>query len=253
MIFQGDRKPSVVQLAVELNRNLDLHVVKGQKLPKNAFSGFHGRSSEVFFSLTPGSSMCVASMPRTRVFNQAIEIYGEPAMDQLLNQNICSVKPKDFDRMAKKFAQDTNNQTALKTNTTNVDDTILCFLDALDQSKSEQSQNDIMKNVDLVREFVRLCHDECCNRPLTISDFTQQLFTSKTVLSVAIRQATGLSPLMFLRNIRLEQVRNELLNHDQDISIINVARRYGFHSRGHFSRYYKEFFGELPRETLLKR
>jgi len=174
-------------------------------------------------------------------------------MEQLLNQNICSVKPKDFDRMAKKLAQDTNNQTTSKTKIANVDDTILCFLDALDQSSSETSPNDAIKNIDLVREFVTFCHDAGCNRPLTISDLTQQLFTSKTVLSVAVRQTTGLSPLMFLRNVRLEQVRNELLNHDQDISIINVAKSYGFHSRGHFSRYYKEFFGELPRETLLKR
>ena len=242
-----------MQLAVELNRNLDLHVVKGQKLPQNAFSGFHGSSSEVFFSLTPGSSMCVASMPKSRVFTQAAEIYGEPAIEQLLNQNICSVKPKDFDRMAKKLAQDTNNQTTLKTKTANVDDTILYFLDALNQSNSEQSPNDVIKNVDLVREFVAFCHDAGCNRPLTISDLTQQMFTSKTVLSVAIRQATGLSPLMFLRNVRLEQVRNELLSCDQENSINNVARRYGFHSRGHFSRYYKEFFGELPRQTLLKR
>ena len=227
--------------------------MKGQKLPKNAFSGFHGRSSEVFFSLTPGSSMCVASMPKARVFTQAEEIYGEPAMEQLLNQNICSVKPKDFDRMANKLAQDTNNQTNLKTKIANVDDTILCFLDALDQSNHDQPQSDVVKNVDLVREFVTFCHDAGCNRPLTICDLTQQLFTSKTVLSVAIRKATGLSPLMFLRNVRLEQVRNELLSHDQDNSIIDVARRYGFPSRGHFSRYYKELFGELPRQTLLRR
>ena len=242
-----------MQLAVELNHNLDLHVVKGQKLPKNAFSGFHGRSSEVFFSLTPGSSMCVASMPKARVFTQAAEIYGEPVMEQLSNQNICSVKPRDFDRMAKKLAQNTNNQTTSKTKKTNVDDTILYFLDALDQSNSDQSPNDAIKNIDLVREFVTFCHDAGCNRPLTISDLTQQLFTSKTVLSVAIRQTTGLSPLTFLRNVRLEQVRNELLNHGQDNSIINIARRYGFHSRGHFSGYYKKLFGELPRETLLKR
>ena len=192
-------------------------------------------------------------MPKARVFTQAAEIYGEPVMEQLSNQNICSVKPRDFDRMAKKLAQDTNNQTTLKTKKTNVDDTILHFLDALDQSNGDQSPNDAIKNIDLVREFVTFCHDAGCNRPLTISDLTQQLFTSKTVLSVAIRQATGLSPLMFLRNVRLEQVRNELLSRDQDNSIINIARRYGFPSRGHFSRYYKELFGELPRETLLKR
>ncbi|RPF82950.1 MAG: helix-turn-helix domain-containing protein [Synechococcus sp. TMED20] len=33
----------------------------------------------------------------------------------------------------------------------------------------------------------------------------------------------------------------------------DIALRYGFPSRGHFSRYYRDLFGELPRDTLMKR
>ena len=51
------------------------------------------------------------------------------------------------------------------------------------------------RKVDLVRDFVALTHERCSDTALTMSDLTQRLFTSKTVLSVAIRQATGLSPL----------------------------------------------------------
>jgi len=85
------------------------------------------------------------------------------------------------------------------------------------------------------------------------SRFRPGTVASKTVLSVAIRQAKDLSPLVFLRNVRLEQVRKALLSGDQTTSVNEVAHRFGFPSRGHFSRYYRDLFAELPRETLMKR
>ena len=253
LIFKGDRNPSVMQLAVEMNGNLDLHLVKGQQLPPHAFSGSDANSSEIFFSLTPGSSMVVVSMPKVRVLARAAEVYGEPALERLNNQNICKVRPADFDRMAQKLVQGMRPDTASQSGAADVDDTVLTFLDALDQSDPQQPPCETVRNVDLIREFVELAHDAGCDRPLTVSDLTQELFTSKTVLSVAIRQATGLSPLVFLRNVRLEQVRKALLSGDQTTSVIDVAHRYGFPSRGHFSRYYRDLFAELPRETLMKR
>ena len=109
------------------------------------------------------------------------------------------------------------------------------------------------RNIGLVRDVVALTHERCSDTALTMSDLTQRLFTSKTVLSVAIRQATGLSPLPLMRNVRLERVRKALLSGVHSASVGDVALRYGFPSRGHFSRYYSDLFGELPRETLMKR
>ena len=109
-----------------------------------------------------------------------------------------------------------------------------------------------MPNRDLVRDFVKYSLEQGAKEPITINQLTDTLFTSKSVLSSAIKKSTGLTPLTFLRNVRLEQVRNELINGDPKTSVIEVAHRYGFPSRGHFSRYYREQFGELPRETLAK-
>jgi len=107
-----------------------------------------------------------------------------------------------------------------------------------------------LPNHDLVYEFVKYAFAEGQYKPLTIDDLTTNLFSSKTVLSTAIRKSTGLSPMVFLRNLRLEQVRSILLKGNSSTSVIDVATKYGFSSRGHFSRYYKDLFGELPSQTL---
>ena len=101
-------------------------------------------------------------------------------------------------------------------------------------------------------QFVQTCFEEGCTNPLTINDLTTKLFSSKTVLSQSIKEQTGLSPMTFLRNVRLEQVRSQLIRGDSSTSIISVAQKYGFPSRGHFSRYYRELFGELPSETAAR-
>ena len=242
-----------MQIAVELNQDLELHLVKGERLPPHAFSGFQGSSSEIFFSITPGASMCVGSMPKDHVRSLAGEIYGDPVLERLHHQNICQVKPAHFARMAQTLVRGASNNVPSQTCAADADDAVLSFLEGIDQSDQQNAPSRAYRNVDLVRDFVALTHERCSDTALTMSDLTQRLFTSKTVLSVAIRQATGLSPLTFMRNVRLEQVRKALLSGVHSGSVGDVALRYGFPSRGHFSRYYSDLFGELPRETLMKR
>ena len=197
--------------------------------------------------------MCVGSMPKQRVLSLAGEIYGEPLLERLHRQNICQVEPASFERMAQTLVRGSSNDVQLQGCAAEADDAVLSFLEGLDQSDQQTNPERAYRNVDLVRDFVALTHESCSDTALTMSDLTQRLFTSKTVLSVAIRQATGLSPLTFMRNVRLEQVRKALLSGVHSGSVGDVALRYGFPSRGHFSRYYSDLFGELPRETLMKR
>ena len=253
LIFQGDRNSAVTQIAVELNQDLELHLVKGKRLPPHAFSGFQGSSSEIFFSITPGASMCVGSMPKNHVLSLAGEIYGEPLLERLHHQNICQVQPAAYARMAQTLVRGASNDVQSQSCAAEADDAVLSFLEGMDQPDQQNIPSRAYKNVDLVRDFVALTHESDCDKPPTITDLTQQLFTSKTVLSVAIRQATGLSPLTFIRNVRLEQVRKALLSGVEPSGVGDVALRYGFPSRGHFSRYYRNFFGELPRDTLMNR
>ena len=120
------------------------------------------------------------------------------------------------------------------------------------QHPIHQDLHDLERSQDLVRDLVKSAYDKYYDKPVSINELTKDLLTSKSVLSSSIKKSMGLSPLRFLRNIRLEQVRSELIKADSSISVGSVARQFGFPNRGHFCRYYHQQFGELPGDTLKK-
>ena len=139
--------------------------------------------------------MCVGSMPKDHVRSLAGEIDGDPVLDRLHHQNICYLKPAHFARMAQTLVRDASNNLPSQICTADTEDPILSCLEGIDQSAQQNAPSRADRNVDLVREVVALTHERCSDTALTMSELTQRLFTSKTVLSVAIRQSTGLSPL----------------------------------------------------------
>jgi AraC family transcriptional regulator, ethanolamine operon transcriptional activator len=57
--------------------------------------------------------------------------------------------------------------------------------------------------------------------------------------------------MAYLKIQRLNGVRRTLRDSDSEITtVMQVAHQWGFWSAGHFSKDYKEMFGELPSETL---
>lgn len=56
--------------------------------------------------------------------------------------------------------------------------------------------------------------------------------------------------MAFLRGIRLQRVRAQLLASDGSVSVSEIARRWGFHHLGRFSAYYRDAFGEVPSRTV---
>lgn len=87
--------------------------------------------------------------------------------------------------------------------------------------------------------------------PLEIADVSQAAGVSVRALQLAFQQFTNTTPSDYWRTLRLECVRNELLQME-DSTIATIAQRYGFVHMGHFSALYKKAFGELPKETMRK-
>jgi transcriptional regulator GlxA family with amidase domain len=56
--------------------------------------------------------------------------------------------------------------------------------------------------------------------------------------------------MKYLRNVRLDRVRHELLERAPGIGVTEVAHRWGFMQLGRFANAYQQRFGELPSETL---
>ncbi|PZF56165.1 hypothetical protein DEI92_15300 [Curtobacterium sp. MCBD17_034] len=103
-----------------------------------------------------------------------------------------------------------------------------------------------------VRTAVEFIHANA-HLPITLTDVAAAANVSSRSLQQAFERALATSPTRYLRQVRLERVRAELLEqHPEDVSVGDVARRWGFVHLGRFSGAYAAAFGEYPRETLYR-
>ncbi|WP_322996308.1 helix-turn-helix domain-containing protein [Castellaniella sp.] len=89
------------------------------------------------------------------------------------------------------------------------------------------------------------------NQRLSIAEICRHLHISRRALQYSFQTVVGLSPLAYLRILKLNQVRRKLHN-AQDISgrVTQVATTWGFEHLGQFSQDYRQLFGETPSATL---
>lgn len=93
---------------------------------------------------------------------------------------------------------------------------------------------------------------EHLSEPPSITELAHIAGTSVRSLQSAFRHYKGTTPTTYLREIRLERVRQELITAaSTGRSITEIAMAYGFTHLSKFSQYYKARFGELPSETKL--
>ena len=98
-----------------------------------------------------------------------------------------------------------------------------------------------------VEEYIDL-HAE---KPLTIADMTAIAGVSERALYNGFRTWRGTSPKSYLKAIRLDRVRTELLGLKSKAgNVSDIARECGFRHMGNFARDYRQRFGERPSETL---
>jgi len=95
--------------------------------------------------------------------------------------------------------------------------------------------------------------DENADKPLTISDLVVVSGVSARALFDGFRHFRDTSPLAYLRSVRLERVRDQLLCAGEDDSVTKVATQWGFNQLGRFAAQYKATYGESPSETLRSR
>jgi transcriptional regulator GlxA family with amidase domain len=103
----------------------------------------------------------------------------------------------------------------------------------------------------LVRRAVQFIeeHPSC---DLTIPKLAAGVGASVRTLQAGFRQWRDITPTEYLRNVRLQRVRDELLQGDEVTTVTGVALDHGFLHLGRFSQHYKAAFSESPATTLAK-
>jgi AraC family ethanolamine operon transcriptional activator len=89
------------------------------------------------------------------------------------------------------------------------------------------------------------------DEPLTVAGLCRVLRVSRRTLQNCFNEVLGLSPVAYLRAIRLNGARRDLKAADPLVcQIQDVAAKWGFWHMGRFSAYYRQMFGEPPSATL---
>ena len=118
----------------------------------------------------------------------------------------------------------------------------LFYFNALNEGFDEISHTNYWKIVSDIRELVITGSGS----PYSISELGIILGLTTRTIQNACNRTLGISPINFLRSLRLSKVRKEL---EISNTVSDAATRWGFWHFGYFSRDYKRMFGELPSET----
>jgi AraC-like DNA-binding protein len=100
-----------------------------------------------------------------------------------------------------------------------------------------------------LRQAVEYLHDHV-HLPITSADLAREANLSIRGLQQAFQREFGLTPNGFIRAVRLDRIRAELVAGPPGaLSVAEVARRWGFGHAGRFSAAYATRFGEYPSDT----
>lgn len=84
-------------------------------------------------------------------------------------------------------------------------------------------------------------------RDYTLSDLAEQAGLSLRGLQYAFQKHLGMSPMQYLRRVRLDRAHEDLRAGTGTVS--DIAYQWGFTNLGRFARAYRERFGEFPSDT----
>lgn len=85
-------------------------------------------------------------------------------------------------------------------------------------------------------------------RPISMDELAANAYMSPSTFRQHFRAMTGVSPLQYLKKLRLQEARQQMLSKNLDAS--SAALRVGYESASQFSREYSREFGESPQRDI---
>ncbi|SFB01427.1 AraC-type DNA-binding protein [Pseudomonas sp. NFIX10] len=85
---------------------------------------------------------------------------------------------------------------------------------------------------------------------IRLEDIEHAAGVSRFKLFDGFRKYMGMSPMAYLKKLRLAEVRKQLLDGGRGTNISTVATEWGFNHLGRFASEYKKLFNEIPSATV---
>lgn len=87
------------------------------------------------------------------------------------------------------------------------------------------------------------------DQEITTSNICSVVEISERNLRYIFKDIIGLSPMKYVKFVKLNKVRKDIRNAKKNIDIGTIAGKWGFSHAGRFAAAYKKLFGEYPNES----
>lgn len=256
LLLYGQRQPGVISVSLEVNGLLDHHAAHGQRMDDPfTVAGIKPDLPEIYCQLTAGSDNLFA-LVRHGPFDAFARACGHPRVaDCLYEANQKRLSPTAFAGLRQAMLNRLERPDCFA-GAQAAEQLFAVLLEALicEQEGSfvpfkQTSRAHVVK--DLVRWSLS---DELA--PVGLDEVSQRVYSSRRTLIQGCQESFAIGPMELLRYIRLHRVHEALADPSirQQLGLERVqeiARHYGFLSRGHFARAYQELYECSPAATLM--
>jgi AraC-like DNA-binding protein len=105
------------------------------------------------------------------------------------------------------------------------------------------------KSIKRAKEYI----NDNIQQHISLENLAEITGVAPATLNKHFSHYTGQSPIKYIRNEKLALVHQILSSDAHNISVTDIALKFGFNHLGRFSEYYKRRYGELPSYTFKNR
>ena len=111
-------------------------------------------------------------------------------------------------------------------------------------AEDDAEVKDADKGNEFATRLMATVDSEMGNSDLSVDDLAEKMSMGRSKFYRKCKAATGLSPVEFLRDMRLKSARHLLVSSDKTVS--EIAYEVGFSTPAYFTKCYREVYGETP-------
>ena len=256
LFLSGARRPELCTLAFPLDPSTSngAYQAQGISMPWTGLMGYNRGLVDFDLQLPAGARMATVVINKAAWLDRHGQAGGPLMMKRWETTNQLEVQPPLLEQLQRHLMALMHGQADAEQRETSeqlMPTLIRCFEDPTAETLP------IAKRETRHQAAIDLLHwcDKHPKTPLKIEEISSEIFQSRTSLFQGAKEHFRRTPLELQRSLRLDRVRQLLINpkqrHKQGLNgVSKVLEEMGFSSRSHFAHRYQQHFHELPRETL---
>jgi len=250
----GEKPRDAIAFCTILETQGRPHFTHEIRLKPNYIFGFDAQRETNVVSAADGFQILMVQVDKRR-WQALTEQLGEEALDDaFLRQNIVAVPPDDINGYRQYLSQilylidhQPSYFQSLERTQLIAGDLLPLLCDALSQPRQVPKPLRRAEIVAQARDYMTAN----LHRPITLAELSTAVHASRRSLIYGFQDIFGMGPMAYLKQQRLNGVRQALLLADpKHETVAHIAHNWGFYSLGHFAHDYQYLFGELPSATL---